>query len=638
MSSTFFGLNIGKSGLMTYQAALNTTANNVSNVQTEGYSRQVAKIEASTALRVTAKYGSVGTGAEVVEITQERNLYYDEKYWQNSSAAGLYESKLYYMEQIETLLTDDDTQEGFSTIFNKMFNSLDTLKTNSGDKNVRNQFINDAQKLCTYFNSIANGLNEIQIDCNEEIKNSVETINAIAEKISLMNKEINRLELASGGHANELRDERAKLLDQLSSMVEIETKEYFVKNSNGDELGGTNFSVFINGQTLVDGNDYRTLSCVAREYKKNQTDIEGLYDVFWSDTGTSFAVTAATADGYLKGLFTMRDGNNAENLQGTVANSSDPGHVVMTELNVKNPNALNIPDEGEITIKGKKYAYSSWEASLDDDGNITQIAFTLKPESQVNSKEFGKLLESKVNCGETVDAMGVVYYQEQINEFLRTFTQMFNDIQLKGVDLNGDSFADFKEGLDGNSMNNFFVSADSVEDKYTFADSYRMISDQEDSTRAGEVTREGVKKISSTSDTYVKLMATNIAVSFRSMRDPAYLSTATSITNGKDAYDLIEKAMELQNDKNMFRGNSAGSFLETLLSDVSVDTQKAKTFYTNYSNLTTAVNKQRMSISGVDEDEEALNLVKFQNAYNLNSKVISVMAETYDKLINETGV
>ena len=65
---------------------------------------------------------------------------------------------------------------------------------------------------------------------------------------------------------------------------------------------------------------------------------------------------------------------------------------------------------------------------------------------------------------------------------------------------------------------------------------------------------------------------------------------------------------------------------------------KTNTNYKNYFNLQTAVNNQRTSVSGVDEDEEALNLIKFQNAYNLASKVISVMAEMYDKLINETGV
>ena len=74
------------------------------------------------------------------------------------------------------------------------------------------------------------------------------------------------------------------------------------------------------------------------------------------------------------------------------------------------------------------------------------------------------------------------------------------------------------------------------------------------------------------------------------------------------------------------------------MSDITVDVDKTNTNYKNYFNLQTAVNNQRTSVSGVDEDEEALNLIKFQNAYNLASKVISVLAEMYDKLINETGV
>ena len=69
-----------------------------------------------------------------------------------------------------------------------------------------------------------------------------------------------------------------------------------------------------------------------------------------------------------------------------------------------------------------------------------------------------------------------------------------------------------------------------------------------------------------------------------------------------------------------------------------VDVDKTNISYKNYYNLQTAVGNQRTSVSGVDEDEEALNLIKYQNAYNLASKVISVMSEMYDKLINETGV
>ena len=69
-----------------------------------------------------------------------------------------------------------------------------------------------------------------------------------------------------------------------------------------------------------------------------------------------------------------------------------------------------------------------------------------------------------------------------------------------------------------------------------------------------------------------------------------------------------------------------------------VDVNKTTTSSNNYSNLSTAIATQRTSVSGVDEDEEAMNLIKFQNAYNLASKMISVMSEMYDKLIKETGV
>ena len=80
MSSTFFGLTIASSGLNTAQAQINTTANNISNVNTTGYSKQVVNTVASSALRVYQAYGTTGTGVEVESVTQSRDLYYDEKY------------------------------------------------------------------------------------------------------------------------------------------------------------------------------------------------------------------------------------------------------------------------------------------------------------------------------------------------------------------------------------------------------------------------------------------------------------------------------------------------------------------------------------------------------------------------------
>ena len=88
----------------------------------------------------------------------------------------------------------------------------------------------------------------------------------------------------------------------------------------------------------------------------------------------------------------------------------------------------------------------------------------------------------------------------------------------------------------------------------------------------------------------------------------------------------------------MFRGAGANEFLQCLISDNSVDTEKASLFLKNYSNISETIVQKRMSISGVDEDEEALDMLKFQNAYNLASKMIQTMSEMYDRLILETGV
>ena len=100
MASTFFGLNIAASALGAFQASVNTTANNVSNVKTPGYSRQEAILQAAEALRVNQKYGTAGSGVDIVAIKQVRDIYYDVKYWESNSKLGLYESRLYYSQQL----------------------------------------------------------------------------------------------------------------------------------------------------------------------------------------------------------------------------------------------------------------------------------------------------------------------------------------------------------------------------------------------------------------------------------------------------------------------------------------------------------------------------------------------------------
>ena len=505
-------------------------------------------------------------------------------------------------------MRDDSVQDGFNTILSKMFNALDTLKTNGADESVRNQFIHQAQSLCTYFNALSTGLTELQVDCNEEIKSTISNVNSIAEKVAVLNKEINMIEVR-GGHANELRDQRAKLIDELSGIVNVETQELPVHNTYGQNLGGTNYRVIINGQVLVDGNDYRTLECVSSEYRQNLSDAEGMYSIIWEDTKMDFAATTGTSGGSLKALFSVRDGNNKDNLKGTVE-AVDGTKLTLINPSLTDMHALNIPPKGQIMISNKHYYYDSWTAEVGEDG-LTSFTFEL---TEPYDKDPAKIIGKEISCGLTVDAMGVPYYQAQINEFLRNFVQEFNDIEKKGVDLNGEK------------MGSFFV-AESKTGNYFDMDEY-------DAATAGG----GNWTLTSSMDSYYMLTAATAMVNRRSLQDPTYFSTATEIINGTDKYDISEELLTLQKGVKMFRGDSAESFLETLLSDITVDVNKTKIYTNNYTNLCHTVQNQRTSVSGVDEDEEALNLIKFQNAYNLASKMISVMQQLYDKLINETGV
>ena len=146
MPSTFFGLNIAASAINAFQVAVNTTANNISNVQTKGYSKQVANREASEGIRVYQKYGVVGTGVTTTSITSVRSTYYDTKYWNNQSSVGRYDTKLSYLNQIENYFIDEgEAEPGFSTIFANMFNQMNALTSSAGDENRRKNFISQAQ-------------------------------------------------------------------------------------------------------------------------------------------------------------------------------------------------------------------------------------------------------------------------------------------------------------------------------------------------------------------------------------------------------------------------------------------------------------------------------------------------------------
>lgn len=656
MPSQFFGLNIAYTGLLANNAAMNTTANNIANVQTEGYSRQQVVQQASQALRVFQTYGCAGAGVETLAIERIRDEFYDTKYWNNNAKLGEYDIKQYYMKQVEAYFNDDGKSTGFKTIFDKMMvNGLQELMKDPDSANAKKQFIGTTGALTEFFNNLSGNIQKLQQDVNQEIKLKVDEINSLAGEIATLNKQINVVEL-SGSKANELRDRRDLLLDQLSAIVDIEVRETPIMDLNQPdrETGANRFIVKIaGGQMLVDSSEYNGLECVARtSYEKvNQSDIDGLYDIYWED-GQKFNLYNAAMGGNLQGLIQMRDGNNGEYFNGKVTETGltadgrqDTVTIQVTKGYLQDLNHCNLSDQGGIINLGnKEFYYDSWTytCSYDENGEaVYSYTFTLSDSTKNSMRLTNDRVGKEASVGTGLSYQGVPYYMNQMNIWIRTFAEKVNDTLKSGYNSYGDPGSNLLTGGMAVQEGEFSFADEFRYDTFT----YEVFQERVQQLMADGMTEEEARKaagltVSDGDDSYYRLTAVNFMVASAMEDDPALLANRKDNADGVEQNDLLEefKSIATNKEKMSFRGGTASEFLQCVLGDVALNASRANTFQKNFSDISGIIDTQRLSISGVDEDEEAVNLVKYQNGYNLASKMIQVLTEVYDRLILETGV
>jgi len=607
MPSTFFGLDIGYTGLNIYQGALHTTSHNITNAETEGYTRQQLGKKAGTPISVNASYGMVGTGVVGTGVEQIRDIYYDEKYRTANTMYGEYAGKSYYMTVIENYFNEINN-EGFTTNFSSLFTSMEELSKDPSSGSARRQVVNYSLALTEYFNSMYNSLQSVQEECNFEIKNCVDRLNTIGQQIASLTKQINTIEI-QGTKANDLRDQRNLLIDELSELVNVTVEEKAIGDSEGAiSVGLTSYTVKVNGRYLVNDFQYNTIELLPREQQAQADDVIGLYDLTWSD-GQNFELYSEQLGGKLAALIDVRDGNNGANLNGRISASAGDLDVVMTGTNVNDINILNIPTDGMLVIGNQEYQYHGFDVEIDPDTEEYSYIFHLDESKPVVTDAE----EADSRVGRSLDYKGVPYYLAQMNEFVRTFSSAFNAVHKTGENLNGEKGMDFFNGTHPTTGEN-----------YTFAD---IINEEED-----------IYGFSSADQTYYKLNAGNFTVTRVISEDEDLFAAAESIKQGVEENKVLAQLLALKDDNGMFKQGKPESFFQTMIADVGIDTKKANEFTESQKNIVGAIDNQRLSISGVDTDEEAMSLIRFQTAYELSAKVISVMDEIYEKLINEMAV
>lgn len=629
MPSTFLGLNTGLSGLNYYQSTLNTTAHNISNADTQGYSRQTVLSKAAPALRLRSSYGMMGTGVETTKITQLRNAYYDTKYRSAMSQQSEYSGINEQLSQLQSYLNEMKSETGYTKLLDQLSGAMQNLKSNPSNATYRTQFVQSMGNFTDLINEVGQNYKNTQEDVNNEIAIHVDTVNSISAQIFTLNQQIMNIETRFG-NANDLRDQRELLVDQLSELVNVtvvETPILYGEGKDATDSGATRYEVRIGGALLVDEMECRQLKVAAREEKVNLNDIDGLYDVYWvglnETLGERFNFNLASVTGRIKGLIEVRDGNNFNPLAGTITEQLEgtaDGSTAKVHLEKgMDINRLDIPMEGIITLNCKNYYYEGWEASYDADGKLNDFVFKNLTVTSETGRRIPATFDGAVDIGkeasvgEAIDCKGIPYYMTELDEFVRTLSKYMNDIITTGADANGDKGLDFFTALFLNGKDFVLTPPEG-----TPAPTTLMSSDS----------------------SYYRLNSTNWSVNHEVKADQnkVVVSYKKDIEQGNlDATGIISKVIAGFDDRNMYSQGTVAQFLQSITTSLAVEVHKFSSFADNMEEVTNVIDNQRMSVSSVDTNEEAANLVIYQNGYNLACKVISVLNEVYDKLINQTG-
>ncbi|SHK01580.1 flagellar hook-associated protein FlgK [Tepidibacter formicigenes] len=241
---SFFGLNIAKSGLFAAQKALNTVGHNIANANTPGYTRQRVELKADSPISYPGGKGMIGTGVDAYKITQVRNEFLDIKFRSEANAYGQWSYRNSSLSQIEAIM-NEPSDSGIRKVMDNFFASFEELSKDPSSLTTRAVVRERAIEFSHTLNHSYSQLEKMVKDADFELQTTVNQINTYARDLAKLNLQIERAEM-DGSNANDLRDQRNLLLDELSQLVDVEVKEV----SNG-EHGGIKTIISINGNPLV---------------------------------------------------------------------------------------------------------------------------------------------------------------------------------------------------------------------------------------------------------------------------------------------------------------------------------------------------------------------------------------------------
>ncbi|MDO9574349.1 MAG: flagellar hook-associated protein FlgK, partial [Candidatus Contubernalis sp.] len=237
--STFFGLNIARSGMQAQQKALEVTSHNIANANTPGYSRQVARMVPTTPISYSEGKGMLGSGVVVEEIARVRDHFLDMQIRKELQTLGQWDSRRHVLNQVEQIFMEP-SDTGFSTVLGKFFDSWQELSLNPESSPVRATLVQNSSTMINTARHINEQLKTVRSDIDFNIELKVKEVNTLTEQIKDLNLQIIRL-VALEEMPSDLMDRRDLLMDRLAEIIEY--------NAIETERGSVN--IYIGGRELV---------------------------------------------------------------------------------------------------------------------------------------------------------------------------------------------------------------------------------------------------------------------------------------------------------------------------------------------------------------------------------------------------
>lgn len=600
MANGFGSLYIGVAGLQSSQNALNTTANNLANVDTAGYVRQQVLFADRNYLTFNetaaiSKQQS-GLGVKIGDVVHTRDIFLDRSYRTEAGRQAFYEATYGAAYEVETYFQELEG-EAFQDALEDFWVSFQELEKAPDDSICQNLVVQKAQLFLSRGAAVYSGLQSYQYNINTQINDDINRVNEIGEEILKLNQAIQKTEAGDVETAMTLRDTRDLLLDELSTLVEIEYTE----------LNGGAVKVSIEGVEFVDEVNHF-------EIAKKTDKITGFVTPYWphlSDVSKGkyvevfeFQTDISSANkndmGELKALVLARGDHIANYTDVTGVDKETFNDTTGMSVMLKAEAELDQLIHGVVTALNDILCPNVEAADTISDltgGAATSITVTLADGTTMTVDGDTKILDVE---NASTGADGKLPPQEL---FVRIGTARYTEATYQVTDASGNPVLD----ANGNPVTETIYIYNEEDPKDTTMQ-YTLASLSLNETLLGE---EGVF--------------------------PHLMQNGT--VNYSMAADLAEiwNASLLVLNPNDTKATTFKDYYEAMIGELGTQAEVYKSTAESLSGTVASIDNSRQQVIGVSSDEELTYMIKYQNAYNASSRFINVIDEMIEHLLTQLG-